>query len=110
MDISSAIEQLREYAAALEPMGLVVTVGFVYYDEQWRQFAKVVKDWEDLVAQSPLLMDLNNRRHYQEMVEDMHSVSVMAHYRGDKVKEHEILCAACKRLLPCVLTFTLRRV
>lgn len=54
MNTSSAIEQLREYAAAQEPMGPVETVGFVYYDEQWRQFAKVVKDWEDLVAQSPL--------------------------------------------------------
>lgn len=99
MDTSSAVEQLREYAAAQAAMEPVETVGFVYYDEQWRQFAKVVKDWETLVAQSPLLMDLNNRRHYQEMVEDMHSVSVMAPYCGDKVKEHEILCAACKRLL-----------
>lgn len=99
MDISSEFEQLKEYAAARAATESVETVGFVYYGEQWRQFAKVVKDWEDLVAKSPLLMDLNNRRHYQEMVKDMHSVSVMAHYRGDKAKEHEILCAACKRLL-----------
>lgn len=98
MKSSNSAEQ-QNSASTEETFLPVETVGFVYYDEQWRQFAMVVKDWEELVAQSPLLMDLNHRRHYQEMVEDMHSVSVMAPYCGDKVKEHEILCAACKRLL-----------
>lgn len=99
MNKSSSLQRLKEYANSQAAMEPVETVGFVYYNEQWCQFIKMVNNWEEYAAGSPILTLMNDNLRYQAMVKDMNNASAMAPMRGNKENEHRIICEACKVLL-----------